>query len=81
MSICRVAVLIGEMNMKTLSLLIITAALGAGCQTTSFVHRQFDTRASGLTNLVVMPVSAIAVEIQASGARLNAFPQQGMVCQ
>lgn len=81
MSICRVAVLFREMNMKTLYLLIITAALGTGCQTTSFVHRQFDTRAKGLTNLVVMPVSAIAIEIQANGVRLNAFPQQGTVCQ
>lgn len=67
--------------MKTLYLLIITATLCAGCETTSFVHRQFDTRVKGLTNLVVMPVSAATIEHQANGVKWNAFPQQGAVSQ
>lgn len=62
-----------------LCLLII--ALGAGCRTTSFVRSDFAARTKALTNLVVMPVSAAAVEYQANGIKWNPFLQEGAICQ
>lgn len=60
-------------------LLVIT--LGAGCRTTSFVRSDFAARTKGLTNLVVMPVSAAAIERQPNGVKVDAFGQQEAVCQ
>lgn len=55
--------------------------LCAGCASTSSVHPQFTSRTRGLTNLVVMPVLADAIEWQASGAQRTALPQEGPVVQ
>jgi len=60
---------------------VLVVLLCAGCLSTSTVHPEFGLRAKRMTNLVVLPVPATAIQVQVAGAKQIEFPQVQEFCE
>jgi len=61
-------------TVQAICLACLVAVVSVGCQSTPEAHPEFAARVKSLTNLVVMPISVMSVQLQPGGPVPAAYP-------